>query len=90
MLPRKINIILLAVATLAVLAYVVLSNVLVSRRYLLNSLKAEFGRESAQSINTNSEPNIESLINFAENAGMVEAKDTATILMDSTFAFDGQ
>lgn len=88
MLPRKVNIILVIVAMLAILVYVMLSNIFVSQKYLLNSLKAEFDRESIQSVNVNSEPDIETLINFAKTAGMVEAEDTSTILMDSAFALE--
>lgn len=89
-LPRKINTGLLSIAILVILAYIMLSNVLVSQKYLLNSLKTEFNRESAQSVNINSRPDIGSLIDFAENAGMIGAKDTAMILIDSAFAFDSQ
>lgn len=87
-MPKKLNILLSAVVLLVILVYVIISNALISQKYLLNSLRAEFSRASIQSAGANSEKNIESLIHFAENAGMIEAKDTATILMDSGFALD--
>lgn len=41
----------------------------------------------AQAASINYEPQIQTLINFAQNAGMVEAKDTAMILLNSKFVF---
>lgn len=90
MVSEKWNIFLSLIAMLVILAYVIIANMLVSQKYLLNSLKAEFGNRSTQSANVKPESDIEFLINFAKTSGLVEAKDTAAILMYSTFALDGQ
>lgn len=90
---RKINAVLLTVAVPVILAYIVFSNLLVSQKYLLNSQKAEFNRQSTLLADPNTvvvDTSLELLINFAINTGMVEAKDTVVLFSNSTFALEDQ
>lgn len=87
----RLNIFLLFAVMLAVLAYIIFSNFLVSQRYLLNSLRSNFNQENielAGSENGGSDIDLGAIINFARNTGMVEAKDTAIIFGDQRFALE--
>lgn len=87
----RLNILLLFAAMLAVSAYIIFSNFLVSQRYLLNSLRSNFNQENvklAGSKSGGSDIDLETIINFARNTGMVEAKDAAIVFGDQRFALE--
>jgi len=75
------------------LGYVLMANLIISQRYVLESRRARFDQISVSSVESGpaigGDDELNALLIFARNTGMVEAKDTAVILNDSDFALSG-
>jgi hypothetical protein len=87
----KLNVFLLITASSMLLSYIFLSNFVTSQKYALNMKKAEFNQLSAVTASDNKnisdKQDLNSLMTFAQKAGMVEAKDSGKIMLeDGNFA----
>lgn len=74
-----------------VFAYVFLANLLVSQKYSLDVLKRQYNKQSASlaaaSIQNENDYDIGSLLTHAQKTGMVEAKNTDSVMSDAGVAF---
>lgn len=83
------NFILLTLMVISTIAYIFLANLQVTWEYSLNSRKNKQNVLNAQTISRNqgfAEPSLEAVLLFAQKSGMVEAKETDSILQDRNFA----
>src|SRR3989344_8904199 len=79
----RLNLILLLIAVTASAVYVFTSNLLVARRYVLNLRKSELSQLNAKLTaedRDNRSEDLGALLYFAQNYGLVGAKDTDFIL----------
>ncbi|MEX1064223.1 MAG: hypothetical protein WD898_01985 [Candidatus Paceibacterota bacterium] len=83
-----INLILVVLLLAGVVGYIFLSNFITSQKYSLGVLKKEFNQVSAAASieRDTTDYDIPELLEFAQSAGMIEAKDTGTVLEESGFA----
>lgn len=85
----RANLVLLAIAILSLAAYIFLANFLVAQRYSLNLRRGEANALSAPAVSQNkhrADLNLETLMLFAQKSGMIEARDTESILQERSFA----
>jgi len=86
----KLNLILLGFVILTAFAYIFLANFTVAQKYGLNLRKNELNAFNAQAGFLNdeyqSDQDMEALLLFAKKSGMIEAKDTDSILQDRDLA----
>ncbi|MBI2669592.1 MAG: hypothetical protein HYX20_00370 [Candidatus Yanofskybacteria bacterium] len=85
----KLNLILLLIAGITIAAYVFISNLMVARKYALNLRKSEISQLNAKLAAEDQQyggENLETLLRFAKNYGLVEAKDNDSILEKDGFA----
>lgn len=83
------NLILLLIATITIVVYVFISNLLVAQRYALNLHKSEINQLNVKLTvegRDNRGEELGVLLHFAQNYGLVEAKDTDSILEKDGFA----
>ncbi len=87
--PRmyKINLVLSILVLVMIVGYVSIANFTIAQRYMLDVRKTQFNSISAELSSTNAgNTDLKQLLLFANQSGMVEAKDTATIIQNSGFA----
>jgi TctA family transporter len=84
----RLNFTLVAVFIATLLAYVFLSNFLVSQKYILNVSRQKLNQASAALSNETSAEiyNMKDLLLFAQTSGLVEAKEIGVILEESGIA----
>lgn len=85
----RLNLILLLIAAFIILAGVFISNLLVAQRYALNLRKSELGQLNAMLAAEDQYgggEDLRALLRFAQNSGLVEAKDIDSILEKDGFA----
>ncbi len=82
------NLILAVLLVAGIVVYISLSNFITSQRYSLGVLKKQFNQVGATSSieRDAAEYDIPELLEFAQSAGMIEAKDTGTVLEESGVA----
>ena len=83
-----LNLILTCLIFVGIAGYIFLSNHISARRYQLVILKKQFNQISASASIEKEQLNynLEELMDFARLTGMVEAKDTITVLEESGVA----
>ena len=84
----KLNLVLLFIAAVTIVAYVFISNLLVAQKYALNLRKSELSQLNAKLTveDRYGGGELEVLFRFAQNHGLIEAKDTDSILEKDGFA----
>ena len=86
----KLNLFLMSVAVIVIMIYVFTSNLMVARRYALNLRKSELSQLNARLATENQYggrgEDLRALLSFAQNYGLVEAKDIDSILEKDGFA----
>lgn len=89
---RRLNLILAEMAVVVVIIYVFLSNLLVSQKYSLILHKEELNQLNAKLLMQKHESDygMEGLLIFARKSGLIEAKDSSSILRNDGFAILNQ
>ncbi|MBI2063583.1 MAG: hypothetical protein HYT65_01155 [Candidatus Yanofskybacteria bacterium] len=86
----KLNLFLMLAAMIVIMVYVFTSNLMVARRYALNLRKSELNQLNARLAAENQYggrgEDLRALLSFAQNYGLVEAKDIDSILEKDGFA----
>ncbi|MDP2664661.1 MAG: hypothetical protein Q8O97_01695 [bacterium] len=85
----RLNLVLLLMAAITIVAYVFISNLLVAQRYALNLRKSELSQLNAKLAAKDQYgggEDLKALLRFAQNSGLVEAKDTDSILENDGLA----
>ena len=85
----RLNLFLILIAAIVVITYVFMSNFLVYQKYTLSTHKAEFNQLNAKlpvGKQYGADSDLGGLTLFAKKFGLVEAKDTNSILENDGFA----
>ena len=85
----RLNLTLFMAAVVLFMAYIFLANFLVTQKYSVELRKKEFRTISSSTANPKpsiKETSMEELLTFARSTGMVEAKDTDSIMQNRGFA----
>lgn len=84
----KLNYILSAAVVILIVGYTFLANLLVSQKYTLEVRKRELNALATMTKGKNDSefPDLTELLLYAQKSGMIESKDTESIIQDGNFA----
>src|SRR3989344_4652595 len=87
----KLNFVLLIILIISAVAFVFMANLRVAWEYSLNLDRNKLSTLNTQSVSqdqSSANPDLEALLLFAQESGMIEAKDVSSILQDGSFAME--
>ena len=84
----KLNYILSAAVVILIVSYTFLANLLVSQKYTLEVHKKELNTLATMTNGQNDSetPDLNELLLYAQKSGMIESKDTESIIQDGNLA----